>query len=100
MSLLVTGSPGREGGGAEGAEGGDSIAKAFNSSFRWISSAASAALGTQKRAPPLPRRKTTLTAPSARAVPENPALSCFLTTLTVHWNTIWMDLLGNIAKTS
>ena len=33
-----------------GAEEGDSIAKAFNSSFRWISSAASAALGTQKRA--------------------------------------------------
>ena len=56
------------------------------------------------RAPPsaLPPRggSTPHGPPPARAVPENPALSCFLTTLTVHWNTIWMDLLGNIAKTS
>ena len=54
---------GRAGGAEEG------LAKALNSSFRWISSAASAALGQQK-------------------LPEHPALSCFLTTLTVHWNTI------------
>ena len=53
------------------------LAKAFSSSFRWISSVASEALGTKK-------------------VPENPALSCFLTTLTVHWHTIWMDLMQTL----
>lgn len=51
----------------------------LKNSFRWLSSVASEVMGAKK-------------------VPEDPSLSCFLTTLTVHWHTIWIDLMKRLAE--
>jgi hypothetical protein len=73
------GSSGGGGGGGAAAAPGESDALAkLSSSFRWLSNVASGALNAQKE-------------------PPDPALSCFLTTLTVHWHTIWSDLMTKLA---
>eukprot|EP01051_Picozoa_sp_SAG22_P000705 SAG22_NODE_21_length_31784_cov_15.522897_14_plen_267_part_00 len=63
------------GGGAGGAEG-DAVQNAISSVGSWFSGVAAAATAIA-------------TGPK---LPENPALKVLLTTVTIHWRTIWRDL--------